>query len=71
MPRNYYESKLAICPFYLRDTGKTVSCEGISSNSCLQYTFKTGDEKKEHKEKFCNSYDYRKCEWAGRKERDG
>lgn len=48
------------CPFYKKDEPKIIECEGIFS-ICSNHHFKSNKLKQEHKEKYCNEYNYKNC----------
>ena len=55
-----YGAEKTKCPFYKEETRNSISCEGIFGCSCV-HTFATATEKKNHKEKFCDVFNFKKC----------
>ena len=55
-----YGAEKTKCPFYKDETKNTISCEGIFGCGCV-HTFSTAPEKRTHKEKYCNKFDFKNC----------
>lgn len=55
------EKKDAICPFYNRETGKKIFCDGITKESSVQVNFETLGTFLSQRNNFCCSYDFLKC----------
>ena len=53
-----------VCPFYLREAEKTISCEGINGCECLKMCFDSNDEKKEWQVEVCYTHDFLICPLA-------
>ena len=49
------------CPFYIRDSDRSVVCEGLIEHSVMTMTFKRSARKKAFCEKTCCSMDYGNC----------
>ena len=52
--------KLAICPYYKRDTAVSISCEGLAPNSGIVHFFGNQESKKAWGKCACCSKDYGK-----------
>jgi len=50
-----------MCPFYRREEGRTIRCDGITDDSWVTLTFRSKRRKHQQMEIFC-CRDYRKCE---------
>lgn len=59
MPVNYGTADVK-CPFYTSETRITLKCEGMFSCNC-DFEFKTVEQKCQHKEKYCNTYNFNSC----------
>lgn len=44
------------CPYYICETEKSITCEGISENTKNVTRFEEGKEKKKHQDRYCNKY---------------
>lgn len=56
----HYDSARTRCPFYVDETAKKVSCEGIGCNK-LSLVFVSAAEKAVHKRHLCNG-NYEQCD---------
>jgi len=56
----HYDSARTLCPFYIDETARKVSCEGVGCNK-LTLVFGTSTEKMSHKRRKCDG-DYRSCD---------
>lgn len=52
------------CPFYLRESGKLICCEGVVKNTCISTSFPTPDDKKTHMILCCFKVDGGNCPMA-------
>lgn len=52
----YFEDSFATCPFYQRESGYRLICEGITENASNITVFPNKSDMNKHKAKFC-----RKC----------
>ena len=54
----------AVCPYYLREAPKSISCEGFAGEACL-IRFSTKDERRKWQECHCECINYAKrCPYA-------
>ena len=54
--------KEVVCPFYHKEVGVKILCEGFSKSSSLQTTFNCRDKLIAHKHRYCNSMEgYPEC----------
>lgn len=51
----------AICPFFLCESKKSITCEGIITESMVS-RFDTEEEKQFHEKTYCTKYDFESCE---------
>ena len=56
----YYESKRAVCPFYVREGGREVCCEGAGRGCVTRLSFSTHGKKKLYCSAFCRG-EYCEC----------
>ena len=62
MASDYWESKWAICPFYQRENGQKIVCEGVNEKSNIDIRFDTKNDKYKYVHDFCYSEcDHTKC----------
>ena len=55
-----------ICPFYLRDEGRAVDCEGVAGNSRIIQRFSRAQDKQQWMEAHCETFGYAEaCPIAG------
>lgn len=58
----HYVSKEAVCPFYHKEEGNKIHCEGFCKTCNLQTTFSRRELLYVHKQIHCNSFEgYPKC----------
>lgn len=58
-----YGSQDVVCPFYHSETNRALSCEGVINKICMQH-FVSNRQKQEHKDKYCNTFNYKNCLYA-------
>jgi hypothetical protein len=64
MPINTTGSANAICPFYLRESTKSISCEGFAGEACL-IRFDSAGARRTWALDHCERYDYgERCPYA-------
>lgn len=51
----------ALCPFFLCESKKSITCEGIITESMVS-RFDTEEEKQIHEKTYCTKYDFESCE---------
>ena len=49
------------CPFYLREQGNLITCEGFVKNTCMTTKFRGSEEKKAHLRRNCFCEDGGAC----------
>lgn len=49
------------CPFYQRELGKAVVCEGLEPGSVVKLEFRRGDSLSRYKGRFCCSMNWESC----------
>lgn len=52
------------CPFFLRSTQTSISCEGYVKNTCMVTRFPSPEKKAAHEKKFCYLVDGGNCCFA-------
>lgn len=57
---NVGSNVLCICPFFIKDSGKSIVCEGILPNTNMITDFNTRNDKSLFQKCCCFSFDYRK-----------
>ena len=64
MAINYSDNANAICPFYLRGSTKSITCEGFAGEGCM-VRFASEDIRREWARTHCESESWRKrCPYA-------
>lgn len=56
-----YDDVEAICPYFLRSGAKKVVCEGMHDYS-IGLEFDHKEERNKHRETYCNTYEYGRCQ---------
>lgn len=56
-----YDDVEAICPYFVRSDKRKIVCEGMKDYS-LGLEFDRARERDIYREKYCNTYDYTKCD---------
>lgn len=51
----------AICPFFITESQKSITCEGIIADQTVT-RFYSEEEKKMYEKLYCTKYDYESCE---------
>lgn len=58
----HYVSKEVVCPFYHKEDGARIFCEGFCKSCNLQISFRRRDQLITHKDTHCNNFKgYKKC----------
>lgn len=57
---NLGSNVLCVCPFFIRDNGKSIVCEGILPETKMTTDFKTAGEKALFQKCCCFSFEYHK-----------
>lgn len=61
-----YEDWRVVCPFYRKDTKRSILCESPIACTTLEIDFRDADRKKTYKNDFCRSMTgYKRCPVAG------
>ena len=58
---NYSGGVNVICPFYVKEAEKSVSCEGFYEGNTLMMRFPSKESKLEFMKKRCETKDYSSC----------
>jgi hypothetical protein len=53
------------CPFYRQETAVKICCEGMTKQSSTHVVFTSLEGKKEHKNKYCKTFEFVKCPFFG------
>ena len=56
-----YESKLAMCPFYLKEDTLRIRCEGVNGEAVTHLVFNDNKAKKRYKQEYCYTPKYEQC----------
>lgn len=56
---NIESNVLSVCPFFIRERGTKIVCEGILSDTLMETDFKDLRSKVSHQRLCCFSYDYK------------
>ena len=60
MSEGSYRKVNVVCPFYRRDEGRKLTCEGLLNGTILSSTFRKEAKMVAHMDKDCCSMDYEK-----------
>lgn len=55
-----YAGGTAICPYYLKDAEKSITCEGVLPSTSTMVRFNSAEEKRLWLERCCSTFDYNK-----------
>ena len=58
---NYTGGADTVCPFYLREEAKSISCEGFGLASVMTMKFKKTEEKRAWQNQYCFLFSYGRC----------
>lgn len=58
---NFNGMSATLCPFYIRESEYSISCEGIVCNSKTIMKFNSKNEKKQHQRLYCFCSAYESC----------
>ena len=57
-----FDSKLAKCPFYIRNESNRICCEGLKERTTINFVFEDSKKLKIYMDTYCNSiYNYKNC----------
>ncbi len=56
-----YQSSNAVCPFYIKEDGEKIFCEGIQRGNRIQMAFTDQRLRGEFRQKYCCSFGYKDC----------
>ena len=56
---NLESNVLSVCPFFVRERGTRIVCEGIVPDTLIETDFKNSRSKKLHQKCCCYSFEYR------------
>lgn len=63
---SYRLSANVICPYYLRESERSITCEGLREGMVIKSLFGSEQEKSEYQRDMCVHYEYhRRCPLAG------
>ena len=66
---NYTGGADTVCPFYLREDAKSISCESFGLASVMTMKFKKTEEKRAWQSQYCFLFSYGRCPIAAAIER--
>lgn len=58
---NYVYGTKTVCPFYLKEAQKSITCEGLIDGTCNMTRFNSEDEKTQYQSANCEMYNYTNC----------
>ena len=61
---HYTGGATTVCPFYLRENDKTLTCEGCTWGSTTTMRFAKTQQKTAWQEEICARYHFRRCPLA-------
>lgn len=59
--KKFFANDDASCPFYIKSDAQRITCEGLVEDSYINQFFRRGNDRKIHKETFCD-VKYENCE---------
>lgn len=51
----------AVCPFYIREYKRSITCEGVGQSDEILHRFSGGQEKAEFQRRYCFGYGFYRC----------
>lgn len=61
---NYTGGANAVCPFYIREADKSITCEGAIPGAENAIKFTTEEEKRRHQDRYCSTFRFGDCPTA-------
>ena len=58
---NYTGGANTVCPFYMHEADKSITCEGLRETSLLMMRFRQREEKEAWQAEFCVKFSYDQC----------
>lgn len=58
---NYTGGVTTVCPYYSHESDKTITCEGVITDTCVLTRFLDVDAKVDWQVKVCSTYKYGNC----------
>lgn len=55
---NFTFGATTICPFYLRETEKSITCEGLQGNATIVLKFLSSSQKQKFQKQKCGNFNY-------------
>lgn len=59
-----YSGGVAVCPFYQRESGRSIICEGYAPEQQVSMKFNSGKEKLRWQQEYCLRFYYPRCPLA-------
>ena len=56
-----YDAALVLCPFYVKDTGNVIVCEGFPFSITHRQVYKRRWERDKQMKSFCQTWDFKLC----------
>jgi len=56
--------KVAVCPFYERESTRSITCEGMTDTTQCSIKFPDEGGKRRWFDKYCGGFEYTKCPYA-------
>lgn len=60
MKKGEYIARSVLCPFYHKEDGNGIHCEGVSEDTTIKLIHQSSEAKKQHRRHYC-SRGYKKC----------
>lgn len=54
----------SICPYFLREYNKSITCEGLEDTDEIMHRFDSAKDKCAFQRRYCFRYEYRRCPFA-------
>lgn len=55
---NYTFGAKTVCPFYVKEAGKSITCEGLSAETANMTRFESSGKKELYQTAHCETYEY-------------
>lgn len=65
-----WRQRCQICPFFVRESELTITCEGMAVGAECVQRFSAADGKRAHQTRYCESFQFKKCPWAAMLEKE-
>lgn len=59
---NSWDDSLVMCPFYLKNDGRSITCEGFPGACTHKQIYPDGKAYRHHMRKYCQTWGFQECE---------